>query len=171
MRSEEERIDLLLKQNAARQLDRFDWEWLHAAVSSRLDQAGRAKTFASGITKALKIAGGLTAAAVILIAVMIAVDMQDGLRLENGQRAVVRFVRTAGTASVEIGHTPVESKVFVDFGPAPGALVRCDVRIIDVEDERENNGARSAWIIISRPKPVFADNGAAKDMKDFICMF
>ena len=119
----------------------------------------------------MKVAGGLAAAAVILITVMITVNTPDDLRLENGQRAVVRFGETTGTASVEIGHAPAESKVLVDFGPAPSTLASCDVQIIDVEDERQKNGARAAWIIITRPKPVFANNGEAGDMRDLICMF
>jgi hypothetical protein len=169
MRNDEEKIDLLLDQNAARQLADFDWEGFSAAISSRLDQTSRTKTFASGIPTAFKMATGLAAAAVILIAVMITVDTPDDLRLENGRRAVVRFVETAGTASVEIGHTPAQSNVFVEVGPARGALAKCDVQIIDVEGEK--NGTRAAWIIISRPEPVYADNGAARDMRDLICMF
>jgi len=170
MRNEKERIDLLLEQNAARQLAGFEWERLNAAISSRLDQTTRTKTFASIIPMALKVAGGLAAAAVILIAIM-TVDTPDDLRLDNGQRAVVRFAEPAGTASVQIGHTPLKSQVFVAVAPARSTLAKCDVRIIDVEDERERNGLRPAWIIITRPEPVFADNGKAKDMRDLICMF
>jgi hypothetical protein len=171
MRNDKEKVDLLLEQNASEQLAEVDWQALNAAISSRLDRTTRTKTFASGIPTAFKIAGGLAAAAIILIAVMITVDTPDDLRLENGRRAVVRFVETAGTASVEIGHAPAKSKVFVDVEPARSTLAMCEVQIIDVEGEREKNGTRAAWIIISRPEPVFADNGAAKDMKDLICMF
>jgi hypothetical protein len=171
MSNDKQKVDLLLEQNAARQLAGFDWERLSAAISSCLDQTTRTKTFASAISTPLKIAGGLAAAAIILIAVMITVNTPDDLRLENGQRAVVRFAEPAGTASVEIGHAPAKSKVFVDVGPARSTLAMCEVQIIDVEDERQKNGARAAWIIISRPKPVFADNGEARDMRDLICMF
>jgi hypothetical protein len=171
MKHDKENIDLLLEQNASEQLAKVDWQALNAAISSRLDQTSRPKTFASRIPTAFKIAAGLVAAAVILIAVMITVDTRDGLQLENGQRAVVRFVETAGTASVEIGRTPVKSKVFVDLEPARSTLAMCDVQIIDAEGQRQKNGTRAAWIIIARPEPVFADNGAAKDMRDLICMF
>ncbi len=171
MRNKKENIDLLLERNAAQQLAKVDWERLNAAISARLDQTSRMKTFASGIPPALKVAGGLAAAAVILIAVMITVNTPDDLRLENGQRAVVRFSETTGTASVKIRHTPVKSDVFVDLRPARSALAKCDIQIIDVEHEREKNGAPVAWIIISRPEPVYADNRAARDMGDLICMF
>ncbi|MHC4153361.1 MAG: hypothetical protein ACYST6_00325 [Planctomycetota bacterium] len=171
MKHDKEKVDLLLEQNASEQLANVDWQALNAAISSRLDQTSRTKTSASGIQTAFKLAAGLTAAAVILIAVLITVDTRDDLQLENGQRAVVRLVETAGTASVEIGHTPAKSQVFVDVGPAATTSAMCDVHIIDVEGEREKNGTRAAWIIISRPKPVFADNGEAKDMRDLICMF
>jgi hypothetical protein len=171
MKHDKEKVDLLLEQNASEQLGKVDWQALNAAISSRLDQTSRTKTFASGMPTVLKIAGGLAAAAIILIAVMIAVDTPDDLRLENGQRAVVRFAEPAGTASVQVGHVPAKSEVFVDVGPARSTLAACEVQIIDVEGEREKNGTRAAWIIISRPEPVFADNGSAKDMKDLICMF
>ena len=172
MKHDKENIDLLLEQNASEQLAKVDWQALNAAISSRLDQTSRTKTFASRIPTAFKIAAGLAAAAaIILVAVIITVDTSDDLRLENGQRAVVRFVETAGTASVEIGHTPIKSEVFVHLGPAPTTSAKCEVQIIDAEDERQKNGTRAAWIIISRPTPVFADNGAAKDMKDLISMF
>jgi hypothetical protein len=171
MRNGKEKVDLVLEQNTSEQLAKVDWQALNAAISSRLDQSSRTKTFASKIPMAFKIAAGLAAAAIILIAVTIAVDEPDDLRLETGQRAVVRFVETEGTASVEIGRALAKSEVFLDFGPARGTLAKCDVQITDVEREREKNGPRAAWIIISRPEPVLADNGAAKDMRDLICMF
>jgi hypothetical protein len=171
MRNGKEKVDLVLEQNASEQLAKVDWQALNAAISSRLDRTSWTKTFASRIPTAFKIAAGLAAAAIILIAVTIAVDEPDDLRLENGQRAVVRFGETTGTASVEIGRAPAKSEVFVDVGPARSTLAKCEVQLIDVEGEREKNGTRAAWIIISRPKPVFADNGAAKDMRDLICMF
>jgi hypothetical protein len=171
MKHDKENIDLLLEQNASEQLAGVDWQALNAAISSRLDQTSRAKTSASRIPTALKIAAGLAAAAVILIAVMVTVDTPDALRLENGQRAVVRFAEPAGTASVEIAQTPAKSQVLVDLGPALTRSAKCDVQIIDVEVDRQKNGTRAAWIIISRPEPVYADNGAARDMKDLICMF
>ncbi|MHC4622708.1 MAG: hypothetical protein ACYS4W_02285 [Planctomycetota bacterium] len=171
MKHDKDNIELLLEQNASEQLAQVDWQALNAAISSSLDQSSRTKIFAVKIQTPLRIAAGLAAVAVILIAVMITVDTSDELRLENGQRAVVRFVRTAGTASVEIGHTPAKSQAFVDLGPAPAASARCNVQIIDLEGDSQKNGTSAAWIIISRPKPVFVDNGAAKDMKDLICMF
>ncbi|MHC4619848.1 MAG: hypothetical protein ACYTEQ_19035 [Planctomycetota bacterium] len=171
MKHDKDNIDLLLEQNASEQLARVDWQALNAAISSRLGRTSRTKIFAVKIPTPLRIAAGLAAAAVILIAVMVTVDTSDELRLENGRRAVVRLVRTAGTASVEIGHTPAKSQVFVHLGPAPAASAKCDVRIIDLEGYSRKNGTGAAWIIISRQKPVFADNGAAKDMKDLICMF
>ena len=136
MKHDEEKVDLLLEQNASEQLGKVDWQALNAAISSRLDQTSRTKTFATRIQTAVRIAAGLAAAAIILIAVIITVDEPDRLRLENGQRAVVKFVETAGTASVEIGYTPVKSEVFVDVEPARGTLAKCEVRLIDVEGER-----------------------------------
>lgn len=171
MKNDEEKVDLLLEQNAARQFAAFDWEEFSAAISSRLDQTSPTKTFASKLPMVFKIAGGLAAAAIILIALMITVDVPDDLRLENGQRAVVRLAQPTGTASVQIAHTPVKSQVFVDVGPSRRMLAKYEVELIDVEDEGEKNGTRAAWIIISRPKPVYADNGAAKDRRDLICMF
>jgi hypothetical protein len=171
MRSDREKIDLLLEKNAAEQLAHVDWEGLNAAISSRLDQTSQTKTFVSKIPTVFKTAGGLAAAAVILIVVMITVDAPDDLELETGQRAVVRFAEPTPTVSVEIEPRPAGSKVFVDVGPARSTLAKCDVQIIDVEAEREKKGSRAAWIIISRPEPVYADNGVSSDMMDFLYLF
>ncbi|MHC4572898.1 MAG: hypothetical protein ACYS76_02000 [Planctomycetota bacterium] len=172
MKDDKENIDLLLEQNTAEQLAEVDWQALNASLSARLDQLNPTKTVAIKPTAALKVAGGLAAvAAIIFVVVFMATDRPPDLQLGNGQRAAVKFAEPPGTASVEIASTLTESEVFVEVAPAPYTLANCDVEIVDVDDKREKDGYPAAWIIISRPEPLFADNGKSDDLMDIICMF
>jgi len=172
MKNEEENIDLLLERNADEQLAKVDWEGLNAAISSRLDKAGQSKTAAIKFPTVLKIAAGfVAAAAVILIVMIISTDGPPDFQLENGRRAVVKFIEAKGSASVEIGHAPAKSQVMVDVGPGRSKLARCDIEIIDVNGDLKEKANRATWIIISRPEPVYADNGVSRDWTGIICLF
>ena len=50
-------------------------------------------------------------------------------------------------------------------------MARCDVEIIDLNGDLKKEREQAAWIIISRPEPMFADNGVNRDMSDMICLF
>lgn len=171
MKEQREKIDLLLEKNAAEQLANVDWEELNAAISSRLDKAQQSKTAAIRFPTVFKIATGVAAAAVILIAVILRTDKPSDMQLPDGTSAVVKFVETEGSALVEITHAPVKSQVFVDVGANLKKLAKCNVEIIDVSGDRQEDGSRAAWIIISRPEPVYADNGTSRDVMDFLYLF
>jgi len=172
MKEERENIDLLLERNADEQLSKVDWQRLNAAISSRLDKASRSKTVATKFPTVFKIAAGVAAAAaVILIVMIIRTDRAPDFQLENGRRAVVKFIEAKGSASVEIGHAPAKSQVMVDVGPSQSKLARCDIEIIDANGDLKQKANRATWIIISRPEPVYADNGVSRDSMDMICLF
>jgi YD repeat-containing protein len=144
MKQEKEKIDLLLERNAAEQLDRFDWDELGATISRRLNQADRSKTSAKTYRRVFKTAAGVTAAAaVVFIVVMVRTDTPTTVRLENGQRAVVKFVESKGSATVEIH---------------------------DSKGQDNQSSNRSSWIIIRTRESKVADNGQSRDEADFACL-
>jgi len=145
MENEKERIESLFEKNVEEQLARVDWDKLSAAISARLDETQLSKTSASRLPTVFKIAAGVAAAAaVVFVAVMVGTQKPADLPLEDSGRAVVKFIETKGSASVEI---------------------------IDQNGERKENGSRAAWIIIRMPQPAVADNGANGHLRDLIRLF
>jgi len=172
MENEKERIDLLFEENANEQLAEVDWDKLNTAISSRLGEAQAHRTSARRYPTIFKIATGVVAAgAVVFIAMMVRTEKPMDLRLEDGQRAVVKFVEKKGSASVEIIDTSGRSKVLVDIGHSTTSIAKAYVEIIDQNGERKENGSRAAWIIIRMPEPALADNGANGHLRDLIRLF
>jgi hypothetical protein len=172
MKNEEDKIDMLVARNAAEQLAKVDWEQLGAVISRRLDQVGRGKAGAKRFAFVPEVAAGLAAAAaVILVLVMATIDKPGGLQLEKGGLAVVKYIEVTGSASIEISRAADRPQVMVDVGAGRRGLATCDVEIIDLNGDLKDQADRGMWIIISRTRPVFADNGTAKDMRDLICLF
>ena len=171
MENEKEKIDLLFEENANEQLAKVDWDELNTAILSRLDEAHRGKTSGRRYATVFKIAAGVAAAAVVFIAVMVRMEKPMDLQFKDGQRAVVKFVETKGSASVEIISRSGRSQVLVDIGYARTGIAKADVEIIDQNGERKENGSRAAWIIIRMPEPALADNGANGHLRDLIRLF
>lgn len=171
MKEEKEKIDLLFERNAAEQLAGVDWDVLSTSISNRLDKADQNRATARKYPTVFKIAASLAAAAaVILIAVMVKTERQAGIQLNNGRVAVVKILEIKGSAAVEIKHASGKAQVMVDIGRAGKKVARCDVKIIDLNGDLKKDGDRAAWIIISRPAPMFVDNGASRDEADLACM-
>jgi len=171
MNTDKEKIDMLLERNAADQLARVDWDKLNAAISARLDGAQRGKAAAPGWRVWLDAAAGIAAAAVIALALVVSTERPDDLQLPQGRAAVVRLVEQKGTAWVAIGSASSRSHAMVDIGSGHRTVARCDVQIIDANGGKERRDTRPAWIIITRPRPVYADNGLSRDMMDLVCLF
>jgi len=169
--NEKERIDSLFEKNVEEQLAKVDWDKLNGAISARLDETQQSKTSASRLPTVFKIGAGVAAAAVVFIAVMVRTEKPMDLQFEDGQRAVVKFVETKGSASVEIISTSGRSQVLVDIGYARTGIAKADVEIIDQNGERKEDGSRAAWIIIRMPEPALADNGANGYLRDLIRLF
>ena len=171
MKNENEQIDLLLERNTTEQLETIDWDRLNAAISGRLDQVRQRKTLWTCRPTIFKIAAGLVAAAVIvLIAVMVRTDTSTGVRFENVGSAVVEFVESKGSASIQIRPIDTKSQVSIDIGGSHREVAKCDINIIDVKQEQQKNGRRPTWIIIRMPEPVLADNGTSRDEMDLMCL-
>jgi hypothetical protein len=171
MKDKNEQIDLLLERNTTEQLETVDWDRLNAAISSRLDQTRQRKPSRIGLSTVLKIAAGLAAAtAIVLVAVIIRTDMPTAVRFEKGGSAVVEFVESKGSASIQIEQIRAEFQVLVDIGGSKEKVAKCDIEIIDMNGSRQKDRKLAEWIIIRIPQPVLADNGISKDEKDLICL-
>ena len=145
MKSEKEKIDLVLEERAEEQLAKVDWGKLNAAISSRLDEADGKRTFARRFITAFKIGAGVAAAAaIVFVAVMVKTEKSGEMGAKGGGYAVVEFVEAKGSASVEI---------------------------IDEGREGKEDGRRAAWIIIRMPEPAVADNGLNGGIKDMVYLF
>ena len=171
MKDKNEQIDLLLDHNTTEQLETVDWDRLNAAISGRLDQARQRKTSGIGWPTVFKIAAGLVAvAAIVLVAVLVRTDIPTAVRFENGGSAVVEFVESKGSASIQIQPIAAKSQVSIDIGGSRREVAKCDIEIIDVKEELQKNGRRPAWIIIRMPEPALADNGTSRDEMDLMCL-
>jgi len=144
MKKEKEKIDLLLERNANEQLAGVNWDGLHAAISDKLNQAGRSKTSKMNYRSLFKLAAGVAAAAaVVVIAVMVRTDTPTTVRFENGVKTTVQFIQSKGTATVEI---------------------------LDSNGQGSQSRDRSSWIIIRATEPKVANNGQSRDEADFACL-
>jgi hypothetical protein len=171
MKDKNEQIDLLLERNTTEQLETVDWDKLNAAISGSLDQARQHKTLWTCRPTAFKIAVGLVAAAaIVLVMVMIRTDTPTAVRFEHGGSAVVEFVESKGSASIQIQPIAAKSQVSIDISGSSRKVAKCDIEIIDMKQEQQKNGRRPAWIIIRMPEPALADNGTSRDEMDLMCL-
>jgi len=171
MKKEKENIDILLERNANEQLTGINWDGLNAAISEKLNQAGRSKTSKMNYRSLFKIAAGIAvAAAVIVFATMFRTEKPTAVRFENRGRAEVKFSESKGSASVKIEDASAKAAAVVDLGGSQRKVAKCDIKIIDASVDKEKNDSRAAWIIIRMPEPVLADNGTDKDEADFACL-
>ncbi len=181
MKNEKEKIDVLLDQNAAEQLAGVDWDRLSSAISRRLDQVDG--TFGRRYRGIFKVAAGLAAAAAIVFIVVMVKTNEGGIELADGEKAAVKFIETKGTAEIVMKSSASRSLArvsimpamkrgvaIVKMEPAAKSIARCNVEILEPDEVLRDRDAEGSWIIISRPRPVVADNGISKDEIDLICM-
>jgi len=171
MKSGRKRIDRLLDRNATEQLERMNWDRLTDEISARLDRARRIEVAPSGWPVFFKVAAGVAAAAVIVLAVVVLrMHGPSQVRTPEGRSAVVEFVDRQRGASVQINDTAGNSLVVIHAGRDDRKAATCVVDIIDRNGDLERENSRAAWIIISRPQQTIADNGQSKEDKDVLCL-
>lgn len=170
MKNADEKIYLLLGQNADRQLAGFDWQHLNAAISKRLDKAGEIKKVEgrfrhlSNVTKWIA-----AAAAIVIITGVILINKQSENRLESKGHATVKFIESKGTGSAAIGIASGQADVKIESREGE-KTVAAVVKINDLNGESKKEGKRASWIIITRPQPFIAENKNDNE-KNFICLF
>jgi len=178
MKSEEEKIDSLLDQNADEQLSGFDWERLSAAISNRLDAVETGKVgLGRGGWFVKAAAGFVAAAAIVLVVVMVSTQGERELQIAPGSRAAVRLVENTGQAKVEIAkrYSDVElggkrGTAVVSFGKRPRIAVVCKVEIIDSNGDLKKKKDKATWSIIYVVQAVTAENGVDSDEIDVMCL-
>jgi hypothetical protein len=172
MKDEKEKLERLLQRNADEQLADFGWDQLNAAISSRVDQVEKGRRVWIKRASILKIAAGIAAAAaVVVVAVTVHREKPPVIRLHESGAAMVELIGRRGSASVEIEHATSRAYAMVAIGPGEKKLAKCDIEVIDSNGSGKASDSQAAWIIISRPEPMYADNGFNKDIRDMICLF
>lgn len=172
MKNKEQKIDSLLDKNVNEQLAGFDWDKLNAAISSRLDQVDQRQTSKIAYARIFKVAAGIAAAAaVVFIAVIIKPASLPEVKFESGRKAVVKFIETKGSALVKITPAADRSLAKVYIGSRLRKVASCDIKIIDQKGDLKERTEQPAWIIITMPEPVLADNGTNENSMSMICLF
>jgi len=171
MKEKKENIDILLQRNATEQMAGVGWDELNAAILKTLDEAERSRACARRYKAVFKVAAGIiAAAAVVFIAVIVNTGVPPVVQFENRGNVVVKLIDKKGVDAIEIKLAESKARVMVDIETDQRKLAKVDVEIIDRNGQRKENDSRPAWIIISRPEPVFADNGINRDEIDLICL-
>lgn len=155
MNSDKEKIDSLLRRNAAEQLAGVDWDKLNAGISSRLDKAQQGKTPATGLPTVFKIAASFAAAAAAVFIIV-----------------MVGSTEKRGTATVKFTDPSHRTQVQVDIGGKHAAPATCSVQIIESSTaQRQEGQIRPSWFLISMAEPASTINGAGRDVRDIVCLF
>lgn len=171
MKEKEENIDILLQRNTAEQMVRIDWNEVNTAILKTLNEAERSRTCARRYKAVFKVAAGIiAAAAVVFIVVTVNKNTPPVVQFENRGSAVVKLIDKKGVAAIGIKLAESKARVMVDIETSQRKLAKVDVEIIDRNGQQKESDSRPAWIIISRPEPVFADNGINRDEIDLICL-
>ena len=171
MKDAKDRVERLLQRNSDEQLADFDWDQLNAAISSRVDQVEKRERAGRRYPIVFKIAAGIAAAAVVVVAVTLQIEKPPVVRLHESGTARVELIGRTGSASIEIKHATGESYAAVAIGPSERKLAKCDIQVIDLGGSDKARDSQAAWIMISRPEPMYADNGLSRDVRDMICLF
>ena len=176
MKDAKDKVERLLQRNSDEQLADFDWDQLNTAISSRVDQVKKRRTAGRRYPIVFKIAAGIAAAAVVVVAVTVQMERSPTekppvVRLHETGTAEVELVGHRGSASVEVKRATGKAYAMVAIGRAEKKLAKCDIQVIDLGGSGKARDNQAAWIIISRPEPMYADNGLSKDVKDVICLF
>jgi len=185
MNEKKEKIDVLLERSAAKELERVDWDRLNASIAKRLDEAQQRKLLLVRFKWILKTAALFAAAVSIIVsAVIYERQRSSGIKIERGTYAAVRLESsTKGSASVRIDDIAKRACTTVEIARVPSAkavvstmqessaLAKARVDIIDTGEDFRKKRGRAAWIIISRPVRVYADNGVSNYERDLLCLF
>lgn len=170
MKGENEKLDMLIGKNVERQLSQINWKRLNTAISNRLDNVQQKTTFSIQLSVLVKIGATIAAAAIVLITLSSNFEKLTGVKLRNDRTVEVKFLQSKGSASIQLQTNSAGSEVMVRIGP-DRTLVKCNIEIMDSNTGFRENTTRAAWIIISRPQRVYANNGTNRDIMDMICLF
>jgi hypothetical protein len=170
MKNGKDRVERFLDKNAAEQLAKVDWDRLTNEISARLDHARQAESVPYRRPVIFKIAAGVAVAAVVFVAVMLGMHELSDLQTPRGKSAVVKSVDEQGAISFQIKDADGRIVAMVQDGRTDKGRVKCDVEIIDRNDDSQADSRQAAWIIISAPTRTLEEDGYNREEADLMCL-
>jgi hypothetical protein len=141
------------------------------AISQKLDNAERGKVPTVRYRVLFKFAAGFAAAAaMVIVAIMLRTEPSKPVQTVSDGKATVSFIDNKGSASVEIKQKKFANIVVQISGLKSQNIARCDIEIIDTNEDAQKPRDRATWIIIRVPEPVLVDNGTSRDQTDLACL-
>lgn len=172
MKDENKKIDLLLVHNVDEQLSKVDWDKLHTAISSRLNEAQQRRTSVLRFSTIFKLAAVITVtAAVIFTAVAIKLKRPTLEKLSDGRTTMVERIGGKGSASVAILEPADRAHVKVDIVGQDQRAANCYVQIIDSSAGQKEDVNRPSWFIICMSQYSNGNNGINRDAMDMLYLF
>jgi hypothetical protein len=165
---EKEKLDLLLEQNAERQLAKIDWQALNASISSRLNAVPEPGAFNWPIL--LRIAAAIT----IISAVAALLLFQDHLSFNRKYAAPVasvEFTRSSSRTVVQIMETPAQAEVLLTPTAASSGIAKCEIEIIEPVVKPSQDFGIPTWFIVCKREPSSAQNGVNEETASLLCLF
>ncbi|MBN2457096.1 MAG: hypothetical protein JXB29_11275 [Sedimentisphaerales bacterium] len=163
-------LDKLLEQNVELQLQDIDWSKFSTSISNRINQAQ--ETMATKIRRIRILKTAAAVAAAILLVIILKVSYVSKEQSAITGRANVKLIQSSASAFIKIADKTAKSATFVDIAPSAKQLASCSIDIIESDSDFGENETGSAWIIITAPEPMYADNGSAsKGLGDIIYLF
>jgi hypothetical protein len=164
--SEEEKLDLLLEQNAEQQLAKIDWQALNISISFRLDAAQKPTIFKWPVL--------FNIAAVIAIISVIAALLLAGrisLNKKPATIASVEYTHSIAKTTVQILEIPAQAEVTLNPAAASSTVARCEVEIIESATKPNPGFGIPTWVIICKTEPPPAQNGVNEETASLLCLF
>jgi short-subunit dehydrogenase involved in D-alanine esterification of teichoic acids len=148
--SGKEKLDLLLEQNAERQLAKIDWQALNASISSRLNAAPKPATFKWPVLlRAAAIIAIISAiTALLLLTVPLSLSRKSAVHI-----ASVEFTHSIAQTTVQILEIPAQAEVSLSPAAANSGIAKCEIEII------------------CRQEPSLAQNGISAETASLLCLF
>jgi hypothetical protein len=166
--SGKEKLDLLLEQNAERQLAKVDWQALNASISSRLNAASKPAAFKWPVL--------LRVAAVIAIISAIAALLLLTDRLSLNRKtahpvASVEFTHSIAQTAVQILEIPAQAEVSISPTAANSGIAKCEIEIIEPAVKPNLDLGIPTWLIVCKQEPSSAQNSFSEETASLLCLF
>lgn len=166
--SGKEKLDLLLEQNAERQLAKIDWQALNASISSRLNAAPKPVTFKWPVL--LRVAAIIaiisSIAALLLFTGRLSLNRKSGVPV-----ASVEFTRSSAQTTVQILEIPAQAKISLSITAESSSVAKCEIEIIEPVVKPNQNFGIPTWLIVCKQEPLSAQNGVNEETASLLCLF
>ena len=103
----------------------------------------------------------------MVLIVVVARTMQQS----KPELAIAELLESRAVVSVDIKPAKSRGLAIVNIGSKSKHIVSCDVEILGDKVVEKARLEQAAWIIITKPEPILADNGHNRDLMDVVCLF